>query len=323
MYYQIYQEVCTMLTIQKDIDFPMNASIQATLCNIKHSGINSHDNAIELIFCLQGTFSMRSSHRHITLNAGDVFSIDPGDVHCMYSESDNLILIIHINRYTTKYSQERISNCFLACETQHMSYLQRSPMYQVKDLMLAAYLQAYYNDDLVSQKQTADQLLDLLVEHFDWLSFIWDPMNTNTFFHERFHRIIHYCQENYKEKITVKQLAEMEHINKNYFSSFLSKTSFYNFSNMLNFIRCDAAEKLLITTDVNVIEISSICGFSDPKYFYKHFASWWSMSPAKLRKWYKEYAEIPEEVYIYSLQDGSAVIRDYLPLYHLERVQIK
>ncbi|MDV2687397.1 helix-turn-helix domain-containing protein, partial [Alkalihalophilus lindianensis] len=47
------------------------------------------------------------------------------------------------------------------------------------------------------------------------------------------------------------------------------------------------SEKLLLTTNKSIQEISTECGFSDTKYYYKHFNKWYNCTPAQYRKKYK------------------------------------
>lgn len=311
-----------MLAVNTPIDFNENMPLKASICRISHQETHYHANAIELILILKGTVHMRSSHRHVTLHKGDTFSMDPGDIHCIYSDMDNLVLHVHINVINDLYTEDRMYNCFFACETQYIQSQQTEAIYKVSDLMLAAALEYAINGSAASKTAIAQinkSLLETLVKHFDWLSFMWDPTDSNPMLQERFHRIISYCQSNYKEKISISMLAEKEHFNENYFSTLMKKTSFEGFSYMLNFFRCDGAERLLVTTDLSVIEISSTCGFSDPKYFYKHFRKWWNMSPAKLRQWFKEYSLTEPCVETLSNEEALSVLKEYLANYHIER----
>lgn len=304
------------------VTFPKNTPLTTEISNIRHQEAHFHDNAIEIIMILKGTVHMRSSHRHVTLQKGDIFSIDPRDIHCLYSDVDNIVLHVHLNVINGLYSEERMYNCFFACETQNASSYQENALYQVSDLMLAAALENTLNGISASQSiisRLSETLLALLVKHFDWLSFMWDPTDSNPMLQERFYRIISYCQSNYKDKITISMLAEKEHFNENYFSTLMKKTSFEGFNYMLNFFRCDSAERLLLTTEQTVIEISSICGFSDPKYFYKHFRKWWNMSPAQLRKWYKEYSSSEPDVRILSDKEAAETLQQFLAPYHIQK----
>ena len=304
------------------INFTEKYPLKSSICRFFHQETHFHENAIELLLVLKGTIHMRSSHRHVTLHKGDTFSIDPGDIHCIYSDMDNLVLRLHLNVENDLYTKDRMYNCFFACETQYVQSQQGKAIYMVSDLMLAAALEYVINSNSTSKSVIShinNKLLQTLVKHFDWLSFMWDPTDSNPMLQERFHRIISYCQSNYKEKISISMLADKEHFNENYFSTLMKKTSFEGFSYMLNFFRCDGAERLLVTTDLSVTEISSICGFSDPKYFYKHFRKWWNMSPAKLRQWFKEYSQTPHLVEELPGEESLQILKEYLANYHIER----
>ncbi|MDO4552639.1 MAG: AraC family transcriptional regulator, partial [Bacillota bacterium] len=140
--------------------------------------------------------------------------------------------------------------------------------------------------------------------YFNWFNFINDPSFANTWLQERFYRISSYCQENYMRKITIAEMARIEFVNPNYFSQFFRNTIFGGFNNMLNFIRCLSAEQLLLTTELSVSEISASCGFSDPKYFYKHFKRWWGRTPQQHRSWYAAYMK--QDVDFSRLSPGEA-----------------
>ena len=318
-----------MLAVSTPIVFEQNTQntqITSSVCKITHQEAHFHENAIELILVLKGTIQMRASHRHVTLQAGDTFSMDPSDIHYIYADVDNLVLILHQNVTNRRYSQKRMYNCFFAYETQNANVHQKSALYEGIGLMLAAALEQAKPQalrSLATLNDLSDKLLEILVKHFDWLSFMWDPTDSNPMLQERFYRIIDYCQSNYKEKISISMLAEKEHFNKNYFSTLMKKTSFEGFSYMLNFFRCDGAEHLLLGTDKSIVEISGICGFSDPKYFYKHFNKWWSMRPAKLRQWYAEYSLAENKVETLPPQESAAAMKDYLAAYHVKRCSMR
>lgn len=311
------------MLVSKDFIFTgTKETVKSSVVRITHRSAHCHPDAIELIIVLNGIVNMRSSHRHITLNKGDTFTIDPGDIHCIYSQTDSTLLIIHINMDNDIYSKERLKNCFFACETQHLTKKQLVHYYSLCDNMLSLGL----NIDSSIEGSTNDtnsiylkNILDQLVSNFDWLSFVWDPLDDNPVLQDRFQRIIGYCQDHYTEKISLSMLSSQEHLSENYFSVLMKKTSFEGFSNMLNYLRCDAAQHMILETDLRIIEISSRAGFSDPKYFYKHFNKWWGISPAKLRKWYSEYAESEESCAVLSPADAIAEIKEFLPYYHIRR----
>ena len=65
---------------------------------------------------------------------------------------------------------------------------------------------------------------------------------------------------------------------------FLGKTP----SQLVNDIRLEHSAKLLITTNIPIIEISEECGFESLSYYYHRFKEYYSISPRKFRKMGKE-----------------------------------
>lgn len=132
--------------------------------------------------------------------------------------------------------------------------------------------------------------------YFDWFNYINTYPNKNAELRSRFQQITAYCQKNYTKKVTISQLAKTVHINENYLSQFIKNSSFGSFSKMMGYIRCFAAQHLLLTTGYSVIEISNQCGFSDDKYFYKNFKLFFNKTPSQYRRWFAQYIKLHNRV---------------------------
>ncbi|MCL2127318.1 MAG: AraC family transcriptional regulator [Treponema sp.] len=65
---------------------------------------------------------------------------------------------------------------------------------------------------------------------------------------------------------------------------YLNKTP----SQLVNVIRLEHSAKLLITTNISIIDISEECGFESLSYYYHRFKEYYSLSPRKFRKMGKE-----------------------------------
>ncbi len=138
--------------------------------------------------------------------------------------------------------------------------------------------------------------------------------------HDRFYRVLAYCNEHFDQKISVSQLAASEHISRNYFSQFISKTVFKSFSLMIKYIRCYEAEHLLLTTDLPNSEIAYQCGFSDPKYFYATFKGWWGCTPTEHRGHYRACLEQTPRLTVLKEEEAEALLKDYITDWHLQKV---
>lgn len=303
-------------------EFIFGSPLSIKMLEVKHYAPHFHQNIIELLYCLSGSVDLVSSHRRCILNAGDVFSIDPSDFHYIYSDADNILLSVCLDCEKLGFSPREINHCFFTCETLNMNDYQKEPMYQVKDTLLFLALLAYSGElvDPVIYSRSASKLLKILVEHFNWVNFSEGPGDMNEHNKDRFYRIMDYCYDNCSKKITISQLANMEYLNENYFSSFMKRTIFKGFTPMISYFRCYHAEKLLLTTDMNILDIASACGFSDPKYFYSSFIKWWQTTPAQHRKSYESYMEKPNDIKNISSDKAYPFLNNYISEYHFTKM---
>ena len=279
-----------MILKEHELRYKNNLPFQAELSKVSNLVPHRHDKELELVYCLDGTVHLEAADQKETLHAGQLHSSDFADIHCLWSDEDNTTLIFHLD-LTHMPNWEYLRHVFFACEDAHLYPYQRRAMATVKDIVLSLSY-AYLTGDLKDPERfdkPLEQLLEVLLQYFNWFNYDNQDDYMNVELYERFHSVLSYCINNYTKKITVSQLAAMENINRNYFSQFIGKTVFSSFSNMMNYIRCYHAEDLLLTTDMPNAEISYACGFSDPKYFYAAFKDLWGCTPSEHRQQYEEY----------------------------------
>ena len=93
-----------------------------------------------------------------------------------------------------------------------------------------------------------------------------------------------YLDENFRESISLDQLAAVTHINKYYLAHAFQKE--YNISpiNYLLRRRINESKALLTSTDHSLTQISELVGFSSPSYFSQSFRRIEGMSPIEYRR---------------------------------------
>ena len=101
---------------------------------------------------------------------------------------------------------------------------------------------------------------------------------------ERVSRIISYIYENYKEKITLENLAEKEHLSMFYLSHLIKEYTSMGFREFLCFARAERSEIPLLDTDRKISRIAKDVGFSTTDYYKKFFEKWYGHSPEEHRK---------------------------------------
>lgn len=100
-------------------------------------------------------------------------------------------------------------------------------------------------------------------------------------------RTMEYLKDHYAEKITLEQLAELEHISTSYLSRKFKQRTGVTVVTYINRLRVEKAQQLLMASTLNINEIAYQTGFESSKYFYRVFKTITGESPANIRRKYK------------------------------------
>ncbi|MFC0471243.1 response regulator [Halalkalibacter kiskunsagensis] len=96
-----------------------------------------------------------------------------------------------------------------------------------------------------------------------------------------------WIQENYREKITIKEISEMVYMNPTYFCQYFKKQTGQTVLDYITDLRLKKAKEMLQETELKVTEISSLLGYQDTKYFSRLFKQKWNRSPSEFKKYHK------------------------------------
>ena len=97
-------------------------------------------------------------------------------------------------------------------------------------------------------------------------------------------RVCSYIKEHYAEQISLDDLAEIVHFNKNHLVRQFKKTVGVSPISYLIRLRMEHARKLLTETDFPVKEIAASCGYFDFSFFNSYFKKHHSLTPLEYRK---------------------------------------
>ncbi|MCC8043941.1 MAG: AraC family transcriptional regulator [Clostridiales bacterium] len=100
----------------------------------------------------------------------------------------------------------------------------------------------------------------------------------------RIRELTDYIAAHYQERISLEQGAEIMHMSPKYFSSFFVKTFLVSFTQYINHYRVDQACVLLKTTDLPIMEIAFETGFENFSYFIRKFKEIRGCTPKEYRK---------------------------------------
>ncbi|WP_096187664.1 response regulator transcription factor [Evansella halocellulosilytica] len=95
---------------------------------------------------------------------------------------------------------------------------------------------------------------------------------------------ITYINDHLHEKISLKDVAKIVHLNPSYFSVLFKEKTEMTFSEYLIRKRLQHAKHLLISTQLPISNIAEKCGYQTAKYFIKIFKENEGLTPSKYRK---------------------------------------
>jgi AraC-like DNA-binding protein len=93
-----------------------------------------------------------------------------------------------------------------------------------------------------------------------------------------------YIHANYKQKIALSVLASRLDISSAYLSRIFKQLTNTNITEYTNNYRLEKSCKLIVNTDLTILQIADETGFCDIKYFYKFFEKHHGTSPGEFRK---------------------------------------
>ena len=114
----------------------------------------------------------------------------------------------------------------------------------------------------------------------------WDKENgfkTESIMTESIKKALIYITENY-ETATLEDVAKHCGLSYNHFSASFKKIIGRSFTDYLDLIRINEAERLLLSTDRSVTDIAFSCGFSSSSHLISHFKAHKNITPGQLRK---------------------------------------
>lgn len=108
------------------------------------------------------------------------------------------------------------------------------------------------------------------------------PVKTEKY--KKISEIAKYINENYKESISLADIADDFYISKCYLSRIFKEITGFTVNEYINITRIKRAQQLLEQSEYNITEIADIVGYESITYFEKVFRKYLEISPLKYRK---------------------------------------
>ncbi len=265
--------------------------------SIKKYPIHFSDD-LEVLYVLKGEIDLKCGYYDYTLKKGDVFVINPKETYSIDgSKSDNMVMMLKLDVSYFKMYHSGVENCFFELTNDKMSAL---PVLRnnMKKIMLEFLEKGYGHEHRIIEN--CHNLIFCLITDFKCKPFD-DTSKDNKprkILAQRLVRINKYIYENFKNKVTLNEIAEKENRSIYYLSHVIKEATGLSFQDFLSFIRVEESKKNLLGTNKKIGTISQEMGFSAVRYYIKHFKTWYKMEPEEYRMKGKD-IELQKDINMY------------------------
>lgn len=266
-------------------DFPINI----TIANIDEYPVHYHQD-IEFVYVLKGEINLKNGYCTYTLKEGDIFTNSGHEVHRLTSTGgENVVALIQIS---THYFSQYFPTLSRACYRTYSNKAATKKHDNLREKLLQILLQ--YSIKSFNYKNECTYLMVDVIKYlekvFNLFAFEGDVVinfeSGSQVTIERISHIINYIYQYYREKITLEDLAEMEHLSTFYLSHIIKNCTGMSFREFLCFARVEWSEIELLDTNKKISQVANDVGFSTTAYYEKHFEKWFKRTPAEHRKYY-------------------------------------
>lgn len=233
--------------------------------------------AIEIVMALRGGFSAFIRDKSYEVAPGDFILVPPYSEHsfsCAEEDIDAYVFIIPVSLYP------ELNLFFSSVPQAHVVRAARwknSNIYRLAEEMFTQKAQM----SPLTQKYTIGLITSQIIDQMEFSA----ASQSEASFTER---CLQYCQEHYKEPITLKQMAKDMHISYTYASYLFNNILQQNFCTYVNKLRIADALSMIADTDASISDIAFQCGFSCIRTFNQAFTKQVGISPTQLRKKIRE-----------------------------------
>lgn len=232
-----------------------------------------------LLYIIEGNCSMIIEDTKYNLVTDDLILVNSNEQYELYSDTEVLVVSLKFSLKHLNLGYDLYFKCFSNGNSENDNF-------STIKLDLAQLLKSEFNSDSPFNSLS---FLYHLIEHLR-LHFISERKLTNQTKHlKRIKDIQTYIEENYNKRITLKDLAEHEHLSVSYLSNFIEKCLGRSFLAYYNNIRLNYAVNDLITTNLTIEEIALRNGFDDPRSLVAAFKKRYNILPSKYRILFKKH----------------------------------
>ena len=235
-----------------------------------HNTANWHGE-IELLYCTEGTGRTVIDSEHVPMEKGTITVINSNKIHYIAPDSD--ILRFYVLIIDTKFLNAA------GLDIKKMDFEKSISDEKAVDLYEKIIDES--NSPASFSNVVANGYALSLMGH---IASVYSAERKKTQNEDKIKMAIDYIRTNFKENISVDDVADYAGFSKYYFSRKFREMSGYSVNEYLQMFRCHEAHAMLATHKYTVTEVASECGFSDASYFTKVCKKFFPAPPSQTKR---------------------------------------
>ncbi len=259
------------MELQKEVEIVQHTkmnSMELFLIEVMYRNPHGH-NDLEIGMILEGSVTLFLEQTSILLQTGDIYVINRHQVHSLSSKGKNLILAAQIR--TEFYRQVDYALEYLRFED---FIIREGAVHQTLQKLFYQCAVSYFQDTPFHALKSSGLMLELLYQLSSNLRcHIASEKESVSAYRNtmRLNRIIDYINQHYTERISLQELADMEHVTDYHISHFIQNMMGMSFQEYLSLLRFRHALMLIEKTDLKLLDICMESGFSSTRYMNQMF----------------------------------------------------
>ncbi|WP_240468667.1 helix-turn-helix domain-containing protein [Gracilibacillus sp. YIM 98692] len=256
--------------------------VNISVINNENKLENAH-REIELIYVIKGNLQVNLNNNNYQLNKSDFLLINSNKLHSIISNSDNLFVLLHFNYYELSLLLEQ-KNLMFSCNSSEKQHSFDQKLRLAIEELLSVFVQQRV-DIQVEFLEKAYKLISILKNYLINRNQLEVKNSiTSKGQSDRLTEIIEYIQTNYREPLSLDEVAGFHFLSSPYLSKIFKKQTGKTFSKYLNEIRLAHAVDDLLSSNETITRIALDNGFPNLAAFNRIFYEYYNMKPSEYRK---------------------------------------
>ncbi|NYE06375.1 xylan 1,4-beta-xylosidase [Bacillus niacini] len=248
------------------------------------------------------------------MKSSDFVLVNSNEFHSFQSNEENLFIVFHLN-YFELSSLLAQKNLLFICNSIEHDHSANQKLRTVMEDLLTVYMKVNHFSQVEFLENTYKFISTLKMNYLQNQNQML--LNTsNKGQNERLTDIIDYIQSNYREPLSLEEVAGIHYLSIPYLSKFFKKQTGKTFSQYLNEIRLAHAVNELVNSDKPITRIALDNGFPNLASFNRVFNESYQIKPVEYRKQMTgstvEEKDISNDISNLENDEALTELRDYL-----------